>query len=387
MREALFGVTDPVSGESLTPDLDDEDDPLIQVVNAFADSLAAAWEHLQLSYNQFDPLKATGAGLSGVVQLNGLRRRAGTRSSVVVTLTGTPNMVIPAGKQITTMTSTPVFELPTVEMGEDGTANALATCIEDGPFEVGAGTLVKILTPVSGWTAVTNALAATPGTYEETDEELRARQQISTSNTAQTIVESIASGVGALEGVEFVKVYQNIGLVADERGIPAKSIAVIVLGGEDDEIARAIFTKLAAGGADTHGTEEVEIIDEQDIIYAIRFSRPTEIPVYVDVNVQVVNAALWPTDGADLVKAAILSWAQIGAGGLDVYSQYDQDGYSPGQSVYASELFVPAYTVSGIKVTSISVGEDSSGGGDEVAIAWDEIAVFSDDNINVTVTT
>ena len=384
---ALSTVTDPVSGESLTPDLDDEDDPLIQIVNAFSDTIADAWEHLQLAYNQFDPLKASGAGLSGTVQLNALRRRAGVASQVVVVVTGTPYLVVDAGQQITTMDDTPVFELPAFEIGSGGTTIVVATCTENGPFDVATGTLVKILTPISGWTAVTNPGTAVVGSYEETDEELRARQQISTSNTAQTIPEAILAGLVNTDGVEFAKVYQNISLSTDLRGIPAKTLAAVVIGGEDDDIAQILFDKIAAGGCDTYGDEEVVIEDSQGIEYTMRFVRPTEIPVYIEIEVTVINEDVWPSTGVDDIKAAIIEWTLTGGASLSS-TELLQTGYYPGRSVYATELIVPIYSIPGIRVDSVlvmAVDDSSSSGSAELDVSWDEIATFSSDDIDITV--
>ena len=75
MQSALSQVNDPVTGEYLTPNLADENDPLVQVVNATADQLSVCWEQLQMCYSNFDPLAATGAGLSSLVQLNAMLRR------------------------------------------------------------------------------------------------------------------------------------------------------------------------------------------------------------------------------------------------------------------------------------------------------------------------
>ena len=386
MKSALQTVVDPVSGETLTIDLEDENDPLVQQINAFSDGLAECWEQLQLAYNQFDPLKCSGAGMNGTFQLNGLRRRAGVKSQVVVTITGTPGLTLEAGKQITTADDYPIFELPLCQIGIDGTEAVLATCTEYGDIEASAGTLVKILTPISGWTSVTNALDAVPGSEEETDTEFRARQQASTSYTAQTIPEAIAAGISALEGVTFVKVYQNINLTTDSRGIPAKSIAPIIVGGDDEEIAQVLFEKLACGGADCYGSTEETITDNQSIDYTMRFSRPAEVPIYIDVDVTIINSALWPSTGAADLKAAILSFATLGAGSLQITSGYDRDGYSPGQSVYATELYIPCYSIPGIKVNSIVIGTTPSPADPSVDIDWDEIATFSSDNIDVTVT-
>jgi len=389
---ALSTVIDPESGEALTPDLTDEDDPLIQAVNAICDELSVAWENLQLAFNQFDPLKATGAGLSGTVQLNGLRRTAGSYSVTTVTLTGTPGVSLVSGKQITDSANTHVWTLPAAVIGIGGTVSVLATCTEKGPFAALAGTLTKILTPVSGWSAVTNSSPAVIGSYEETDTELRIRQQASTSNTGFTAVEAIASGVLSLPEVDFCKVYQNVTLTTDARGIPAKTIAPVVIGGNNADIADIMFQKIAGGGCDTHGDIEIPKYDSLGVEYIMRFSRPTGIPVYVEIDITVVNESTYPSNAPAEIISAIVNWATLGAYPLGITSGYDQNGYNPGQSVYASELYVPANSVPGFKINSITVSMDDStlqdestpSDGSQVTIEWNEIASFASERIIIT---
>ena len=62
LNTALALITDPKTGQSLN--LYDENDPLINIRDALADSISACWEQAQLAYNQWDPLKSTGAGLN-----------------------------------------------------------------------------------------------------------------------------------------------------------------------------------------------------------------------------------------------------------------------------------------------------------------------------------
>src|ERR1035437_6784669 len=80
----LSTIQDPVTGETLTPSLIDENDPLVQTANSLADALSVGWEQLQLACNQYDPLKSVGAGLSGLVQLNKIKRKVGSGSTVSV---------------------------------------------------------------------------------------------------------------------------------------------------------------------------------------------------------------------------------------------------------------------------------------------------------------
>lgn len=381
IKSGLSTISDPETGEPLTPDLLDEDDPLINIINSISDNLSELWEIAQESYNTCDPMKATGAGLSGVIQYNGLTRGAGSYSQAAVTIVGTPGLVIESGKQITTINDIPVFSLPEITLDDQGKALVIATCTVKGPFMAYSGELVKILTPVTGWTSVTNALDSVPGTYEESDTLARARQQISTSKPAESIAESIVAEMRTLTGCTFAKLYHNIELIEDENGIPAKSIAPVIVGGDDSEIAEILYRKIGIGGVQTFGSDSEIIYDANDVPYEMFFSRPFAIDITVDIEYDIVNSNVFPTNGEDLIKSAILLWAATGAMSIGTTSM-THAGYYPGQTVYASELYAPIYnSVSGINITSIEVSADGSSDPLKVEIAWNEIAVFDADDI------
>lgn len=384
MKAKLETVQDPVTGEALTPDLADENDPLVQIVNAFSDALSVGWEQLELTYNQFDPLKATGPGLSSLVQINSLRRKAGTYSVVVLTLKGKANSEMPSGKQVATLDDSVVFTLPAVDFDALGDATVAGIATEKGPLTALAGTVVKIVTPTAGWTFVTNLADAVPGTAVETDKELRARQRDSTSATGKSLIESIYSGLAGLADVTYCRVYQNITNAVDANGLPAKSIAPVIVGGDDDEIADELFQKVPAG-AETYGTTTVNKVDAQGFTYPMEFSRPATIAVFVAISVKVINSSLWGSDGEDRVKAAIIAYAEQGADALGIPTGYDQDGYAPGQSVYASELYTPVNSVLGIQILSLDIGTADPAAAQEIAIAWNEIASFGSGDISIVV--
>lgn len=384
MVTALSTVQDPVSGEYLTPDLLDENDPMIQVINAFSDSLSVCWEQAQLAYNQFDPLKATGAGLSGLVQLNGLQRMLGSYATVTTVLTGTNDKYIAAGVQVSDMNDLYTFELPAFTFDGSGDATVTGTCIVKGSVVALAGSLVKILTPTSGLLTVTNSDDSTGGTDDETDAELRIRQQLSTAGTAKSVIDSIYGDLAGLTAVTHVRVYQNYTLTTDSRGIPGKQVAVVIIGGTDAEIAEAIFERVPLG-MQTYGTTTVNQLDDQGVEYPVSFTRPDEIDIYVEIEIEVINAALWPDDGVDIIKANILLWAEQGAAGLGITDGFEQAGYVPGQTVYASELYTPVNKQTGIRIASILVGSTNPGTEESVDIEWDEIAVLSSANIDVVI--
>lgn len=368
MVAELTLLEDPVTGETLTVDLADENDPLVLVVNAVADQLAVAWEQLELCHNQFDPLKAIGSGLSGLVQLNGLTRNAGTPSQVQLTLTGKPGTVAVAGKQVSNMSDSVIFALPAFTIGLDGTAVVVGVATQKGPLTALAGTIVKIVTPQAGWTGVTNLADAIPGITEQNDTELRALQQVSTENTGRGMIEDLFSTINNVSGVTYCRAYQNPALRTDERGIPAKTVSAIVQGGDAQAIAQAMFEHLPIG-VDTFGSVETVIEDMQGFTYPVRFSRPTEVPVFISVTIDPF-ALDWPTNAGDLIKEALLNYAA--------------ESYKPGTSVYASQLYCPVNTIPGAQITALTIGTGADPASSVVTIDWDEIATFSSTNIVVT---
>lgn len=368
LTSAISAVRDPVTGESLTLNLSDENDPLVQVVNSLADQLATCWEQLEIAHNQFDPLKAVGAGLSGSVQLNGIRRRPGFPTTVQLTVTGTPGKVVAAGKRVSTTGDEVIFTLPTFTIGVGGTVSVLGTATEIGPLTALAGTVVKIVTPSTGWTAVTNPADATPGEAEQDDIELRELQQRSTENTGRGMIEDLYSAINNVLGVSYCRVYQNTALLEDERGIPAKAVAPVVQGGDEYTVAQAIFAHLPLG-VDTFGVIENSIVDAQGFSYPIRFARPATVPVFVAITVKPFSPT-WPTDAADMIKAAILEFAAI--------------NYPPGVGVFASQLYNPVNSVQGAQVTALTIGPADPPVEDAVAIDWNQVALFTATNIVVT---
>jgi uncharacterized phage protein gp47/JayE len=382
---ALQSVIDPTTGQSLSPNLADENDPLAQIVNTLTDQLATLWEHAESCYNQFDPLRASDTGLTGLVQLNGIRRLPGFPSTDVFTLTGTPNTTISAGKQVANAGRDIIFTLPAFTLDGSGTVTGvIGTCTVDGPVEPTAGALIYIVTPDPNLDGATNLGTVVVGQTEESDEDLRYRQQRSTANTGASPIETFFSGVSNVSGVTFCRVYQNKTLVPDVRGIPGKTVATVVVGGDDTEIAEAIFSKLPVFG-DTHGNTTETLTDAIGQTYDIKFTRPIEVSIFIEIEISLTQAYLWPSDGADRVKANIVQYASGGASVFGINSGFDRNGWLPGESVYNSELYIPVMQMSGVRINTLTVGTSDPPMDSSVNIEWDEIATFSVDNISVTV--
>lgn len=389
MKSSLEQVTDPDSGQRLQIDLD-EDDPFIQVVNVFIDELTTAWELLQIAYGQFNPQIAAGPSLSGLVQLNGIVRKPGTPSRVLLTLTGAPGLLISSGTQFTDTNEEAVWktESDIVLDHSTGIADVFAISVENGVFEYSAGQIVSFVDIVSGLDSVFNSSATIPGQFDETDEKLRLRRRMSTTTPAQSIPEAIYGAILNLAGVELCRLYINNTLSEDDNGIPPKALAAVVVGGDDEEIAREIFKRLGVA-VETFGNTAISFSDTLQQNNVINFVRPGVVPIYVDIQVSVVNSFVFPATGAQQIKSNILAYAVGGASaiGVENASIFDQDGFLPGEPVTISKLYTPILAVPGLKIVSVKIGRSVAPYTDieDIIVDWDQAAIFSLDKIQVQV--
>lgn len=381
----LSTIVDPASGESLQPDFGSED-PAMQVVQVPLDAVGTAWEALQLVWEQFDPSKAVGPSLSGLVQLNGITRQDAAPSTVTLSLAGTPGTLVPAGSVASDANN--VNQWATVEdkqIGIGGTASVDAKCTVFGPVSADANTINNIVTTVPGWLSVNNPIAAQPGRDIETDDELRQRRRRSTLAPAAGPVESIYANLADLPGVSYARVRQNNTLSVDSNGIPPKSVAAVVVGGEDEDIA---YTLLARTGVTSEwfGSSSLTLFDQQNEPYVVKWTRPTPLPIYIDLTIDVYNTSVFPADGLQQIKDAIIAYAAGGAPAIGIEDGFNDTGFPPGETVRYSRLFTPINSVPGHRVTSLTIGTSPSPAGEsDIPTPWDEFPEFTAANIDITV--
>ena len=362
--KAIFGDNFNVSPES----------PDGQINGVVSESNANLWEIAEEAYNAFNPSSATGNTLSNLVQLNGITRLAATKSRVQVAITGSAATVIPLGSLISTSDTKSKFETETqIVLDGAGNGTVFANSVSTGPIQALAGTLTVIDTPVSGWLTCTNASNATLGTNEETDVQLRARRERSVARDSKAIVDSIYSSIANIDGVTQVIVLENDTNITDVNGLPPHSFHVIVVGGDDADIADAIWLNKPAGILSFGSNTEV-IIDSQGISHNISFSRPTTINIYVEITLSTNSE--YPADGDQLIKQYIVDYANgdlIGGA-----------GFSLGEDVIYSRLYTPINYVPGHDITDLQIGlVNPASGTSNIAIDIDEISNFLIANIVV----
>lgn len=169
-----------------------------------------------------------------------------------------------------------------------------------GPFICNVGALTEILTPISGWTSTTNKEEAVIGRDEETDAELRERRDDSLNTSDAGTLEAIRSELLTLTGVTHAIGFENdTGVTVGIR--TPHSIEVFVQGGDEDEIAETIWITKACG-IGTSGITTKTVTDSEGVNRTIKFSRPSEVDIFIDVTLTMESGY---TVTSDEVKAAI----------------------------------------------------------------------------------
>ena len=381
----LANIVDPSTGEY--PFQNAADDAILQqVVGVFASALEEAWEAAYEASVQFDPQKNAGAGQSGTVQLNAITRKAGTRTILSFDLTGTPGVLVPAGTLIASASGEAAYAIqenvifPAAEDGQRTShATARGVCTEYGAFNPEPGTVNTIQTPVAGFFNASNTATESVGTAQETDEELRKRQQRYTQLTSYRQIDAIYAAVLAVEGVTYCRAYQNTNTYpVDARGIPFKEVAVVAEGGDPDAITDALFLRFPVGVIG-HGSISITKYDQQGVGYPISFSRPTPVPVYVNVIVEITNRSEFPDNGIQLIKESIVAYAQYG-------DTSNTEGFPPGENVIRTRIYTPINAIAGHEIILCEIGTAQGSLAEEnIPIAWNQVATFDTDDITVTV--
>lgn len=115
------------------------------------------------------------------------------------------------------------------------------------------------------------------------ESDLDFRQAITNAGRARIDMSDLAQALSALTGVTYAKTFVNDLDEADNDGISGHSVAVAILGGDDDEIGRTIRAYVVPG-IGTYGNTTIET-EIEGFCRAVRIIRPTEIPIELEVDV------------------------------------------------------------------------------------------------------
>ncbi len=257
---------------------------------------------------------------------------------------------------------------------QDVATPVLAEASVSGPVLALAGTIDTILTPTAGWDSVTNPLDGVTGRNVETDVELRARRRQSLRIIGAASVDAIRAQIlQGVSSVRTVKIYENRLPTPDDEDRPGHSFETVIQGGDDDAIALKIW-QVKPAGIETFGNTAVIITDSQGDPQAINFSRPVEVRVLVNAEVQ-VDLQNFPALGGAALRDAVVAFG---------------NSLPVGEDVSVQRFFCPMFAIPGVLAINMTIqrfGEPGTVTDSVLTIGSVEIAAFDADDVVIDPTT
>ena len=234
---------------------------------------------------------ATGIQLDDLCAAVGVYRDSATESTSQITLSGTSGTFVPAGSIVEGGGDNDdarwILQAHTTLAGGSGLVDATAEVA--GATVATAGQIDKIVTPISGWSSVTNASDAAVGQARETDAELRVKRAVSLQVAGASSVNAIRASLAALDYLSAAVVLENDrstselveGVVLDPNAIMCVVYPSGLTAAQQNEIAEIIYTKMVTG-IYAQGTDVVKTVtDAAGGSKLIRFNYATALVVNV----------------------------------------------------------------------------------------------------------
>lgn len=329
-----------------------------QWLGVISQELANCNEIISGIVRMLNPYTATGRWLTDRALYAGVVRRGAEYSRVDgLIVTGSKGVVLPSGMVMRDSNGNKWVTERQYKLNDLGSAEISARSQEVGIFELSTGDTLDTESLIVGIDKITATKKSVNGTEEETDGELLIRFMKSHAINNEDDRTGIQAAVSALPDVKECVVYENFTGVTDEKGVPPHSVNVVVVGGDNQNIAKAIIRK-KKGGCGMMG-ETSEAVDIVGLPRVAKFDRAVEKRITVNVTIKRVELF---TDYDESVTKQALS----------------ETKFTIGEDVYSSRLYCQIPTQRGFVVTSITVND-----GDTVEIGYREIAVIKLEDVNV----
>ena len=367
-----------------TPDINTAPEtPQGQIIDA--ETLAITQKDAELAFlaNMFNPKTARGIWQDALAEIYFIKRKKAVNSRCYCVLTGLNGTVIEKGSKIQSSADGTYWDLlEDVTINDNSSVTALFECESEGAVIASPNTLNKIITTVAGWDTVNNIQSATVGSLEESQQAFEKRRYDSVALNSVGTTASVFSRVNQIDdvvGCYVVDNKTNVNKIIDDYLLKPHSIYVAVLGGNNQEIAEAIYKSLSAG-CDYNGNTQITVVDPHTHAKEkVTFMRPTQQNVYIKVNVFDKDL---PDDYENLIKNAVIT---------NFYGQDEQIEIAGeavtraimGQDIYASR-FLPSILNKNISsLLSVQISLDNQTFSDYVHIKIDKEPYIDESNITV----
>jgi len=381
-----------LTGKTLSTELTT---PQGQLQQSQAYIVAAVQAQLAQLIANVDPMTSSGIYQDALGRIYFLTRQAATYATVSATVTGTVGATLSAGAQAKSSDGTIWASVADAVYGAGGTATVTFQATVAGSVPAAGINDLRIYQQVPNWVAVSNSAPSVPGTDTENRVEFETRRADSVQIGGIGQAANVRAAIANVTGVTDLYVYNNGGDNAITYGttsypIPAHSIAIIVSGGADADVAAAINSKLdcGCGMSTTGGLGTLTVINVQDTVnyvapypsYPVRFVRPAATQIYITVNV--ANLSTLPTNYVTQVQQTVAAAFASG------FTSNDGTIVIPrariGGQIVAAEYAAPILALGNITPITIFIGTTSApSSGDSYTMGIDQQPVCPALNITV----
>lgn len=298
------------------------DSPMGQLNGIFTAQLREVWEALQVAYNGFNPDVTEGFLLEALSALTGTVRRLASKGTVTLDCDLDIATVLQAGINFANVLGdsdnrwTPVTDFTA---GVGGVQAVAFEAEEAGAIVANSATITVISTAVVGWNSVTNPLDASVGRNEDSDTTLKQRREAELRASGSATLDAMRADLLQVEDIQQAQVFENVTDLVDANGLKPKSIECVVFDGSppdltNDEIAQAIWDTKGAG-VRTQGLETGTATDSLGNFHTIAFSRPTELEVWLelDLDINILTGYVGDTATKALIVAEGLTKLLVGS--------------------------------------------------------------------------
>lgn len=380
----MFGLSEKGFKRKLYSDI--EDDLFIRAKNMFGEdinlsersplgiflrviawSLSLIWQVAEKTYHQGHLNEAEGLSLDYVCEKADIYRFPALKATGEVKFTGKAGKKIYKGFKAATNNNVVYETVEEVQISTDGTVKAKVICTQLGDIgNVDANTINTIINPELDIDTVNNTERFLSGREVETDDELRERYKLSFIASGKATMNAIIAHLLKIPTLKGYKVLENDTMEVKNNMQP-KSIKVIVLGGTDEEIGRAIFESKAAG-IQTNGNISYMATDNLGYKHEIKFSRATEVSIFAKINITFNITAI----NKDALKKEVIS----------KFKKYLRS-INMGDTVILSKI-ISAIVSSDIKDVDVMIGKSSASlAKSNIILLDEEVPTVMDANITI----
>lgn len=361
------------------------DTPQGQLASSLAAIISDSYAAILELVNQMDPDTNSGAYQDAIARIYFLTRSPGAPTVVECACVGAVGTVIPTGAQAIDTSGNIYACVDGAAIPIGGTITLNFANLENGPIPCPAASLTRIYQAVAGWDTINNPAPGVLGRDVETRAEFETRRAASVALNARGSLQSVFAAVSSVPDVIDVYATENVTSSVVPVGstnydLAPHSLLVSVVGGEDDDIANAIWSKKDVG-CDMNGNTTVTVVDSEGYSppfpsYDITFLRPDPLPIFV--RVELASSASLPSDIVALVKATVIATFLGTDGGTRVRI---------GSLLLASK-FYPAVIAIGdeVSVLSILIGVSGPGALTSILIGVDQAPTIDAADITVVLT-